>query len=211
MRVVQAELAGLFATLGRMPRQVQTDRGPCFIGAEGARTAALPGRLTLWLAGLGISQRLIPARRPQHNGAVERFHGGVEHSWRGEAGGLTALQAVWNLTRPPLSAGHLPYRGRAGFGMERVWEVLADARVERQVNRQGKVSLWDRPVWVGVRTAGQPVIVTFDPVSRRAIIRDAHERVLREAPLDWLTEDWLWDPVPRSHQHAQQHDTPTVI
>lgn len=101
MAVVQAELAHLFATLGRIPRQIQTDRHPCFLGAEEPTRAALPGRLPLWLAGVGIGHRLIPVRRPQHTGAVARCHGGVAHSWRGEAGGLAALAAVWTVDRPP--------------------------------------------------------------------------------------------------------------
>jgi hypothetical protein len=209
MEVVQAELAHLFATGGRIPRQVQTDRHPCFLGAEEPTRAALPGRLTLWLAGLGIGHRLIPVRRPQRNGAVERFHGGVEHSWRDEADGLEALTAVWNVTRPPLSARHRSYRGRAGFAMARVWDLLGQTQVQRQVNRQGKLSLWDRTVWVGMRAPKQTVTVTFDPVTHRAVVRDAHERVLREAPLPWLTADWLWAPVPLTDQHAHGPDRST--
>jgi hypothetical protein len=209
MRVVQAELARLFAQHGLTPRQVQSDRGSCFIGAEGADTAALPGRLTLWLVGLGVGHRLIPVRRPQHNGAVERFHGGVEHSWRGEDGGLAALIAVWNAERPPLSEGHRPYGGRTAFDLGRVWELLGHTRVTRRVNRQGKLSLWDRTVWVGTRAAGQTVTVTFDPTARQAIIRDAHEQVLRQTTLPWLTVDWLWEPVPPTDHHAHRRDPST--
>jgi transposase InsO family protein len=117
MDVVQADLAHRFATLGCIPRQIQTDRHPCFLGAAEPSRAALPGRFTLWLVGLGIGHRLIPVRRPQRNGAVERFHGAVERSWRGEAGGLAALIAVWNAERPPLSRRPRRYRGRAGFAM----------------------------------------------------------------------------------------------
>ena len=65
--------------------------GTRLVGADDARATAVPSRLTLWLAGLAITHRLIPAGRPQHNGAVERFHGGVEHRWQGENDGLAAL------------------------------------------------------------------------------------------------------------------------
>jgi hypothetical protein len=211
MAVVQAEVAHLFATLGRIPQQVQTDHGACFLGAEDPSRAALPGRFTLWLAGLGIGHRLIPVRRPQHNGAVERFHGGVAQSWRGEAGGLEALRAVWNVERPPLSARHRRYRGRAGFAMRRVWALLGQTQVTRQGSRQGTLSLWDRTVYVGMPAAGQTLTVTFDPATRRAVVRDAHEQVLREVPLPWLTTDWLWAPVPLTdHQpHVPDHSTVT--
>jgi transposase InsO family protein len=209
MRAVQAELARLFAAHGLVPRQVQTDRGSCFIGAEGDAVAAVPSRLTLWLAGLGVGHRPIPVRRPQHNGAVERFHGGVERSWQGEPDGLAALAAVWNATRPPLSEGHRAYPGRAGFDLGRVWALLSQTRVRRRVDRQGKLSLWDHPIRAGARLAGQEVTVTFDPDARRVVVRDAHERVARQAPLGWLTEEWLWQPVPPPDQRAHPPDPPT--
>lgn len=208
MRVVVAELAHLFAATGLVPRQLQTDRGACFVGADDARRAAVPSRLTLWLAGLDITHRLIPAGRPQHNGAVERFHGGVEYSWQGEADGLAALIAVWNEPRPPLSEGHQPYRGRAGFALERVWGLLGQTRVTRQVDRCGRISLWNRPVWVGRRWVGQAVTVTFDPLNQEVVIRDAHERRLRQTALPWLTEDWLWEPVTLPDQRAHGADRP---
>jgi hypothetical protein len=210
MAVVMAELAHLFARTGLLPQQLQTDRGACFVGADDARAAAVPSRLTLWLAGLGITHRLIPAGRPQHNGAVERFHGGVEHSWRNEPGGLQALIAVWNATRPPLSEGHQRYRGQAGFDLERVWAVLAETRVTRQVDRSGRISLWNRPVWVGRAVAGHRVIVTFDPASRVSVIRDLHERPLRETTLPWLTAEWLWEPVDVTDLHAHDPDRATA-
>jgi hypothetical protein len=209
MDAVQADLAHCFAELGLIPRVIQTDRHPCFLGAEEPDRAALPGKLTLLLAGLGIEHRLIPVRRPQRNGAVERFHGGLAHSWRGEDGGDEALGRVWNAERPPLSRRHRCYRGRAGFAMRRVWALLGQTTVRRQVNRQGKISLWDRQVWVGTQVAGQPVTVGFAPISRRAVIRDAHEQVLREAPLPWLTADWLWAPVDPTDQVAPCSDRST--
>jgi hypothetical protein len=210
MAVVQAELAHLFAALGLIPRQIQTDRGACFLGAEEPSRAALPSRLTLWLTGLGIAHRLIPVRRPQRNGAVERFHGGVEQSWRGEAGGLEAFTAVWNAERPPLSKRHRRYRGRAGFSMRRVWALLGQTQVRRQVSRQGTLSLWDRLVYVGTPAAGQTVTVRFEPSTRCALVHDAHERLLRAVPLPWLTADWLWAPVPPTDHRAHVPDRSMV-
>src|SRR5207244_6169195 len=99
MDLAQAGLAACFAQRGCQPEIIQTDRGACFLGAEGGASAAVPSRLTLWLWGLGIEHRLNPAHTPQRNGAVERFHGGVEHSWAGEMDGVAALIAVWNVDR----------------------------------------------------------------------------------------------------------------
>lgn len=209
MDLVQAAVAHCFATLARIPRQIQTDRHPCFLGAEEPTRHALPGRFTLWLAGLGIGHRLIPVRRPQRNGAVERFHGGLKQGWRGEAGGRAAFTAVWNAERPPLSARHRRYRGRAGFRLRRVWDLLGQTQVQRQVNRQGKLSLWNRSIPVGMAAVGQTVTVSFDPATKRALVRDAHERVLREVPLPWLTADWLWDPIAPPDQRAHDHDPTT--
>lgn len=210
MAQVQAELAHLFATHGRIPRTVPTDRHPCFLGAEEPDRAALPGRLTLWLAGLGIGHRLIPVRRPQHNGAVERFPGGIAQRWRGEPGGLDALIAVWNAERPVLSRRHRRSRGRAGLAMRRVWALLAQSRVVRQVNRQGKLSVWDHSRSVGAQAAGQRVSVTVDPTTRCAVIRDTHDQVLRELPVPWLTEAWRWAAVAPTDHHAHAPDRSPV-
>jgi transposase InsO family protein len=206
----QAGLAACFARLGCQPPIVQTDRGACFLGAEGGAQTAVPSRLTLWLWGLGSEHRLNPPRTPQRNGAVERFHGAVEHSWAGEADGMAALQAVWNLDRPPLDEGHQPYRGRAGFAMQAVWRKLGQVRVTRRVNRQGKLSLWDRSVGIGREHANQKVTVTFAAERRRVLVHDAHEVLLAEREVPWLTCDWLWAAVPRTDQAPHAPVTSTT-
>jgi hypothetical protein len=167
------------------------------------------------LIGLGISHQLIPVRQPQRNGAVERFHRAVEHSWRDEAGGLEALRTVWNVERPALDSAHQPYRGREGFSMERVWALLATVRVARRVDGyplagEGKFGLWNRPVRAGKAAAGQEVEVTFDAKRQRLVVSDVHAVMLREVELPWLTEDWLWEPVPLSAQAAYSPDTSTI-
>lgn len=166
MDAVQATLAAVMGSLGLQPEQIQTDHGPCFLGAEERRRLAVPGRLTLWLASLGVAHRFIPVRRPQRNGAVERFHGAVETSWRGEAGGLEALQVVWNVEKPDLDAAHQPYQGWAGTRLERVWALLATVQVQRRVDAQGKCGLFGRPLRVGMAAAGQEVTIRFDAARR---------------------------------------------
>jgi hypothetical protein len=210
MAVAQAGLAHVFATLGCQPALVQTDHGACFLGAEGGATAAVPSRLTLWLWGLGIEHRFIPVRHPQSNGAVERWHGGIKQAWAGEDGGLEALQAVWNVDKPALHAGHRPYLGRAGFDWQQVWTTLGQVRVERRVDRQGKLSLWDRPLRVGQAAANQLVTVTFDAAHEQVVVRDEQEVVRAARPLPWLTEAWLWADVPLPDQAAHAAVTSTL-
>jgi hypothetical protein len=209
MAEVTAQLVHRFAELGVIPHQIQTDRHPCFLGAEEPDRAALPGRLTMLLAGLGIGHRLIPVRQPQRNGAVERFHGGIAQGDRGEPGGHDAYIAVWNVDKPPLSRRHRRYRGRAGFRMSRIWDLLGQTQVRRQVNRQGKVSLWQRSVWVSTKAAAQTVTVRFDPTTRQVVIVDAQDQVVGAASLPWLTADWLWAPVAPTDQVAHPPDPST--
>ena len=196
MDAVQAALATVLAERRCQPEQIQTDHGPCFLGAEESRRLAVPGRLTLWLASLGIAHRFIPVRQPQRNGAVERFHGAVETSWRGEAGGLEALQVVWNVEKPELDAAHRPYQGKAGSNLEEVWALLAGVRVGHRVDSQGKCGLFGRPLRVGMAAAGQEVTIGFDAARRLVMVENVHAVVLREVALEWLTVDWLWEPVP---------------
>jgi transposase InsO family protein len=204
-----ATLHQLMQRAGEQPAVVQTDRAPCFVGAEGSERKALPGRFTLWLWGLGIDHQILPPAKPWRNGAVERLNGALEHSWRGEEGGRTELIAVWNhgKTGP---ATHRPYADRAGFELDRVWDGLATSRVARSVDAQGKLSVWDRPLRIGTRWAGQTVIVTFDGDRRLAIIRDKQERVLREVTLPWLTDAWLWDAGDEADQALDHHGISTL-
>jgi hypothetical protein len=209
MDAVQASLAVLMSSLGCQPAQVQTDHGPCFLGAEEGNRLAVPGRLTLWLASLEIAHRFIPVRQPHHNGAVERFHGAVETSWRGEAGGLEALRQVWNIEKPVLDAAHRPYRGQAGSSLERVWALLDTVQVARRVDSQGKCGLFGRPLRVGLAAAGQEVTIRFDAVRQLVVVEDVHAVVLCDVALAWLTLEWLWDAVPLSAQTIDPPDTST--
>jgi hypothetical protein len=90
-----------------------------------------------------------------------------------------------------------------------VWTLLGQTQVQRQVTRQGTLSLWDRNVYVGAQAAGQTVTVRFDPTTRQVLVCDGHERLLRAVALPWLTADWLWAPVPPTDHHAHAPDRST--
>lgn len=189
--VIQA-LHALMTRLGRQPEALQTDRGPCFIGADGGPSIAVPGRLTLWLWGHGVEHRLIPPGKPQRNGAVERLNGALERSWQDEPDGVAALVAVWNWGKADTPPVGRTYAGRAGWRLERLWERLARVRVTRKVDRQGKLSLWDRPVRVGRRWRDRTVVVSFDAARRLAVFHDERGALLTERALPWLTAEWVW-------------------
>lgn len=200
--------AAVARTLARervQPDVLQSDRGPCFVGAEAA-SAAIPNRFTLWLWSLGITHRLTPPRRPQRNGAVERLHGALERSWTGEHGGIDDLLAVWNLGKQVATPATTAYAGRAGSDLGRVWDGLANVTVLRRVTRQGTTSLWDRPVRIGRAAAEQVVTVTFNAARRVMVVRDAHDTLVCERELPWLTLEWLWEAIPVTDHVAHTDD-----
>jgi transposase InsO family protein len=205
--VATTRLHRLMRRRGEQPAVVQTDRGPCFVGAEGGERRALPGRLTLWLWGLGIAHRLPPPGKPWRNGAVERFQGAVAHSWAGEPMGLPALVGVWTHGKPAAGTPR-PFQDRDGFDSARVWQGLARARVARRVDPQGKPSIWDRPLYLGAAWAQRTVLVTFDAATRQAVIRDTRDRALLARTLPWLTPAWLW-PGATADLPLDPHGTPT--
>jgi hypothetical protein len=178
--------------LGWQPSVIQTDRGPCFVGTDGGASRAAPGRLTLWLWGLGIEHRLIPVGKPQRNGVVERFHGAMERSWTGEPDGLEALTDAWHQRRPAIRATPTPYRGQVDFRLERVWGPLERVQVERCVSRQGKLSLWDRDLHVGRWLADRQVVVSVDAARQRVVVRDKRHVLLAEVAVPWLPCTWIW-------------------
>lgn len=215
---VLRELDRLMTQRQEQPAVLQTDRGPCFIGAEGGSRTAVPGRLTLWLWGLGIAHHILPPAKPWRNGAVERFHGALEQSWQGEIDGLSALQAVWNVGKHGGTPGQ-PYVGRRGFQLAKVWQGLATVQVRRSVDAQGKLSLWDRPLRVGIAWADRSVVVSFDATRQRVIVHDKHDRLIAERVLAWLTADWIWNvsdgvtapPVPAGAAQAMDSGGTTIL
>lgn len=192
--VVQQTLAALMATRGQ-PAVVQTDRGPCFVGPGGGAGRAMPGRVSMWLWGLGIDHRLIPPGKPQRNGVVERLHGALERNWTGEPDGVAALLPVWNHGKPSTAERLIPYRDRGGFQMQQVWARLEAVRIERTVDRQGKFSLWDRPIRAGRRLRDRDVVIAFDAEREVLVLHDRRDVWLADVALPWFTADWLWEAV----------------
>jgi transposase InsO family protein len=188
-----------FACWG-LPRRLRVDNGKPW-----GSWSDLPPALSLWLIGLGIAMIWNDPRCPQQNGVVERSQGTAKR-WAEPHTCLTVaeLQArldaddVLQRERYPLAQGRSrrelfpglahsgrPYRAadEAGvWNLERVREHLAEYAVPRQVDRQGKVSVYNRNLYVGVVHGGKQVCVQFDPDQTHWLISDSAGRQLRTQP-----------------------------
>lgn len=192
----------LRAALGRwgLPRRLRVDNGQPW-----GSWSDLPPALALWLIGLGVEMRWNDPRRPQQNGVVERAQGTAKrwaepHVCQTVAQLQARLDADDRLQREryPLAGGQsrwqlfpgLAHSGRgyreAGearrWDLGRVREHLAGYAVPRRVDGQGKVSVYNRNLYVGVAQGGKDVWVQFDPEQGQWLIHDRAGRQLRSVP-----------------------------
>jgi hypothetical protein len=143
-----------------------------------------------------------PPRCPQANGVVERSQGvgkrwGEPWTCRSSAelqGRLDVMDHVQR-ERYPVRAGmarlqaypglkhsghpYDPAREEAAWELQKVWDLMGTHRVPRQVDRQGKLSLYNRPHSVGVLWAGRTVWVGFDPVEGAWTFQDQQGHEIR--------------------------------
>jgi len=191
---VQATLRACFTEWRTLPEEIQTD-GETVLAVRGD----LPTDFTLWLAGLGVRHRMIPAARPTVNGSVERAHrttneyclcGNLQRSPK-------ELQAYLNQARdelnrrypsrakgcrgkPPLRAHpelldpqreYLPQHEEWIFDLGKVDAFLASCQVQRKVGKTGQITIRgeDERYGIGRQYARQSVEIHFDPVSREYV------------------------------------------
>ena len=200
-RATQAVLRDAFRRWGR-PERLRVDNGMPW-GSRGD----LPTDLACWLAGLDVRVVPNPPRRPQDNGVVERSQG-VGKAW-GEprtCGSAAELEARlgeldrWQRELYPLRGGPsrweaypgLRHSGRRyttawearAWDLNRAWRLMESYVVPRRVDRQGKVSLYERPYSVGPVWAGRSIWVGFDAQSGAWVFqdKDGHEITRRAAP-----------------------------
>jgi hypothetical protein len=189
-------LRRLFARWG-LPGHLRVDNGTPW-GSRGD----LPTDLVCWLAGLGVGVLANPPRRPQANGGVVRFQG-VGQSWAEpqRCASAAELQARldeldhWQRELYPAVAGRSrtevypglkhsrrvydPAREASKWEIRKVWELLGSQLVPRQGDRQGKVSLYNRPYSVGLLWAGRTIRVGFDPEEGAWTFQDEQGREIR--------------------------------
>jgi hypothetical protein len=203
---VQEALRQAFARWG-LPGRLRVDNGTPW-GATGG----LPTALALWLVGLGVGVTWNPPRRPRGNAVIERFQG-VGQSWlepgtcasaaelqrradesdaiqRGEYpafGSRTRLEEFPGLRH---SGRRYSRRGEARcWDLQRVLDRLSGHTVPRRVSKDGKVSVYDRNLWVGRRWSDHQVWVGLDPEARMWLIMSAKGAILNRVDATELTAE----------------------
>jgi len=200
---VQAELRRAFAHWG-MPAGVRVDNG----GPWGS-AGDLPPDLALWLIGLGIDVHWNDPHAPQQNGVVERSQGtGKRWAEPGQCATAEQLQArlremdaiqredypsVAGQSRAAAFPG-LAHSGRRysatwerrNWEQRRVLDHLAGYVVPRRVDKNGDVSLYHRPHYVGCMHRGKVIHVMVDPERVEWVFADAEGRQLRCQPAEEL-------------------------
>jgi transposase InsO family protein len=192
----RATLRHCFAAWNTLPDEVQTDGEPILVGQ---RALAFPTPFTLWLTGLGIQHLVIRPGRPTDNAEVERCHRTLnDYAIVGhEDEDLAGLQAILDQSihelafelpsraqgchgQPPTTAhselckprrAYAPELELALFDLKRVDAYLATFTWERQVGKNGQITLGGRHQRVSVGRAyhGQRVVVRFDPADRHLV------------------------------------------
>jgi transposase InsO family protein len=193
---VQGALRKAFEQWG-LPERVRVDNGWPW-----GSSRDLPPFLALWLIGLGVGVIHNPARSPQDNGKVERFHGLIEPwgepercpnfaSWQERLSWLSRIQrehypAVGKLSRseafPSLAVVTRPYTSQQEaerWSLELVKAHLAQGRWRRRVDKVGRIRLYNRPYSVGRLYQGQEVFVGFNQVEGAWVIQDKTGRQIR--------------------------------
>lgn len=190
---------------GWLPDEIQTDGESILTGRTGKHF--FPTRFTLWLAGLGIQQWVIPAGRPTVNAEVERCHRTVrDYALAGQENlpyqevNTILEQSVHELiyefpsrgkrceghahveAYPDLLALRRPYHSaleREYFSLQKVDAFLAEKRWLRKVEANGVFILGEqRPYSIGRKYAGQLVLVGFDPHDRQFVVYQVDEATL---------------------------------
>jgi hypothetical protein len=196
---VQQRLRAAFVCWG-LPRRIRVDNGKPW-----GSWSDLPPALALWLIGLGVEVVWNAPRCPQQNGVVERSQGTAKR-WAEphKCSSVEELQArldeddVLQRERYPVHQGQsrwqlypgLAQTGRgyrevdeaALWSMALVREHLAEYAVRRQVCRAGKISVYNRHLYVGVMHTGKEVWLQYDPEQEQWLISDSTGQQLRSKP-----------------------------
>lgn len=196
---VQRQLRRTFERWG-LPRRLRVDNGKPW-----GSWSDLPPALALWLIGLGIAMTWNDPCCPQQNGVVERSQGTAKRwaephacSTRAELQARLDADDVLQRERYPVAKGRsrwelfpaLAHTGRFYqatdeahvWYLKRVRDHLAEYAVPRRVDSQGKVSVYNRNLYVGVLHQGRDVWVQFDPEHGEWLIDDNAGRQLRTLP-----------------------------
>jgi hypothetical protein len=203
----QEALRHAFARWGR-PEALRVDNGSPWASPEGS----LPSELELWLAGLGVAVHRNRPRCPQANGKVERSQR-TARDWAEPGRCDTPEQLQRRLDEEdriqrevfPALAGQsrlqaypdLRHSGRCYaatmweavcWDLEAALACLAEYVVQRKVDRDGFVYLYDHRHRVGASWRGQVVRVRFEAASRAWVFEHDGQEVGRSTA-DYLSQE----------------------
>jgi hypothetical protein len=203
---VQDDLRQAFQGWG-LPLRFRVDNG-----APWGSAGDLPTELALWLIGLGLEVMWNTPHRPEENGIVERSQGtGKRWSEPHTCSSIEELQKrvammdqIQREEYPSLAGSTrsqaFPQLAQPLRPYSRTWEKkhwrlaavathLAGYAVPRQVDKSGKISLYNRSHYVGVLHQGKTVHVMFDPDCYEWVIADLDGRQLRRKPAEEITRE----------------------
>lgn len=190
-----------------MPATIRVDNG----GPWGS-AGDLPPDLALWLLGLGIAMHWNDPHTPQQNGVVERSQGtGKRWAEPGQCDSpeelqqrLDAMDAIQRQDYPSIGGRSrteaFPGLQHSGRRYSRAWERrywdlqlvldhLAGYALVRRVDKNGKVSLYHRPHYVGCMHRGKDIYVMVDPQRGEWLFVDQEGQQLRSTPATELTKE----------------------
>jgi hypothetical protein len=200
---------GLRQVFGRwgLPQRLRVDNGYPW-GSSGD----FPPEMALWLIGLGIDMVWIAPACPQQNGVVERAQGTGQDWFEPQtcANAAELQQRCDDLDRrqrerypyrgamsrwqvyPTLRHSGRPYSRRrepSVWEVSRAWQAVAQQVVQRQVDCNGTVSVYNRNRYVGKPYIGTQVYVSLDPTGPTWVIADAAGNQLRTHPAEELAAE----------------------
>lgn len=203
---IQEGLRDVFGRWG-LPERLRVDNGYPW-----GSTGEFPPEMALWLIGLGIEMVWIPPACPQQNGVVERAQG-TGQNWvepqtcrcvaelqqrcdaldrrQRERYPYRGRQSRWDVY-PGLAHSGRKYsrRGeRSSWEASKVWEVVSQQVVQRQVDASGSISLYNRTRYVGKPSIGKQVYVSLDPSGPTWVIADEAGNELRTHAAEELTAE----------------------
>jgi hypothetical protein len=203
---VQDEFRHAFRRWGR-PATIRVDNGGPW-GSDGD----WPPDLALWLLGCAIDVHYNDPHTPTQNALVERSQD-TGQRWGDPSDCATPEQLQDNLrfadtiqredypsiagqsraaAYPGLRHSGRPYSRRweeAHWDLTRVLEHLAGYVAVRRVDKNGKVSLYHRPHYVGTLHRGKQIYVMVDPQRGEWLFADLSGQQLRSVPAEELTAE----------------------
>lgn len=206
MPEAQASLRRWFGQWGR-PGLIQVDNGHPW-----GSSRDLPPALALWMMGLGVNLSWIKAHCPEDNGMIENSHGtgqrwvetvqcataeevqrraDEEDRLQREEYPLADGRSRW-LTYPGLrhsGRGYCQLWEKWGWSLDEVLQWLAARRLLRQVDRQGRVSVYGWNHLVGKEYVGCEVAVYLVAAERVWVVSDGQGREIRRWPAEELSAE----------------------